>query len=270
MLTLFTLGKPITMLGDHMQLPPVCEIDREELLAGINLENEHRYDFLWDLSALYVDHFFDESMENITQMYINSKDPDFPYTSYLPLTMTFRFGPNLAKALGKHVYLQDVQSHSTKQLEVDIINATIDQFPVEYGKVRRKNVSEAQAVIDYINNNEMLDTNFVVLAPYKDQVNCIKKMSPSIANHVLTIHKSQGREWDTVIISVCDCAANPEDKPPRFTSTLYDDNGATPGIKVMNTAISRAKKKLVLVCDEKYWSGLSGELLRDLIVGDES
>ena len=84
---------------------------------------------------------------------------------------------------------------------------------------------------------------------------------------MLTIHKSQGREWDTVIISVCDCRANPEEKKPRFTSTLFEEDGATPGIKVINTAISRAKRKLVLVCDVGYWKSLDGELIRDLITG---
>ena len=268
MLSLFTLNAPITMLGDHMQLPPVCEIDRKDLMAGIEEGKGHRYDFLWDLSALYVDHFFDKSSDRLSQMYRDSEDPDFPYTSRRELTMTYRFGPNLATTLGKHVYGLDIGSKSSDPMDIEVIDAVLDRFPVKHGEVRRENASEADAISRYLKDNSMsTDDSFVILAPYKDQVKCIKRQCPGYEEKVLTIHKSQGREWDTVIISVCDCRANPEEKKPRFTSTLFAEDGATPGIKVINTAISRARKKLVLVCDVEYWKSLDGELVRDLITG---
>ncbi len=176
MLSLFTLNAPITMLGDHMQLPPVCEIDRRDLLAGIDEGKEHRYDFLWDLSALYVDHFFDKSSGRLAQMYRDSEDPDFPYTSRRELTMTYRFGPNLAKTLGKHVYGLDIGSRSPDPLYIEVVDAVLDRFPVKRGEVRRENASEADAVSRYLKDNSLsADDSFVIMAPYKDQVKCIKK-----------------------------------------------------------------------------------------------
>ena len=81
-------------------------------------------------------------------------------------------------------------------------------------------------------------------------------------DHILTIHKSQGREWDTVIISICDGNACGEEKAPRFTSTLW--NGGMVGKRVINTALSRAKKKLVIVCDKDYWEDKNGELIGEI------
>ena len=63
-MSLFTMGVPITMLGDHMQLPPVCEIDSETLEKNQDVE-EHMYDFLWGMSGLYADSLFEESPQRI-------------------------------------------------------------------------------------------------------------------------------------------------------------------------------------------------------------
>ena len=60
----------------------------------------------------------------------------------------------------------------------------------------------------------------------------------------MTIHASQGREWDTVVLSAADT-----EKLPYFTDTALPI-----GKLVMNTAISRAKNRIVLVFDADYWS----------------
>lgn len=33
---------------------------------------------------------------------------------------------------------------------------------------------------------------------------------------------------------------------------------------MINTAISRAKKKLIIACDSEYWSAIEGELIGDI------
>ena len=81
---------------------------------------------------------------------------------------------------------------------------------------------------------------------------------------MLTIHKSQGREWDTVIVSVVDGHQNPEEKPLRFTSTQVIE-GARVGLKVINTALSRAKRRLIIVCDRDHWAAQQEELLGEIV-----
>lgn len=263
-LTLLTLNAPVTLLGDHMQLPPVCELSSKELADYITEDGEDRFDYLWNLSALYVDHFFDEDLSVLKRMYLESGEPDFVRMAHRELRTTFRFGPNLADALGRYVYPAGMVSASRDPLEVTVIRAEIDSFPVGYGKTLRMNVEEASAISAIVDSMDLKGEGFVVLTPYKDQIKCLKDVDPRLADHVLTIHKSQGREWDTVIISVVDGHHNPEDKPPRFTSSQVIE-GARHGLKVINTALSRAKRRLIIVCDKDYWAGKQDELLGDII-----
>ena len=263
-LSLFTLGAPITLLGDHMQLPPVCELNHDELEESIIEGREHRFDYLWDLSALYVDHFFDDDLSMLKDMYLESKEPDFVRMAHRELKTTFRFGPNLAEALGMYVYPAGMVSASRDPLDVQVIRATIDEFPQFNGKVVRRNEAEAEAVSAIVDGMELRETDYVILTPYNDQIRCLKSFDPTRSDHVLTIHKSQGREWDTVIISIVDGHQNPEDKPPRFTSTQVIE-GARIGLKVINTALSRAKKRLIIVCDRDHWAAQQDELLGEIV-----
>jgi hypothetical protein len=43
------------------------------------------------------------------------------------------------------------------------------------------------------------------------------------------------------------------------------NNRQTHGLEVINTAVSRAKRRLVIVCDESFWRCQEGQLLQELI-----
>ena len=47
-----------------------------------------------------------------------------------------------------------------------------------------------------------------------------------------------------------------------FTDTLIPQ---TKGLQLINTAVSRAKKQLIIVCDAKYWQTQEGQLIKDLV-----
>ena len=73
---------------------------------------------------------------------------------------------------------------------------------------------------------------------------------------ILTVHGSQGREWDTVILSVVDT----NDK--WFVDSMLPKSK---GLNLINTAVSRAKNQLILVCDTDYWFNQNGQLITDLL-----
>ena len=60
----------------------------------------------------------------------------------------------------------------------------------------------------------------------------------------------------TVILSVVDTA----DK--WFVDSTI---AISKGLNLVNTAVSRAKKQLIIVCDKDYWINQKGQLLTDLI-----
>ena len=72
----------------------------------------------------------------------------------------------------------------------------------------------------------------------------------------LTVHRAQGREWDTVLFSVVDATGK------FFTTTLNPKNCGT---QIINTAVSRAKNRLILVCDCNDWGDQPKELIGQLL-----
>ena len=91
-----------------------------------------------------------------------------------------------------------------------------------------------QRQIDVIKNEilpELSDdkSEIGIVAPYNEQVNAIKEQIPNV--DVATVHKYQGREKDVIIITVVN----------------NDNLGFMDQADLLNVAISRAKKRLIVV-----------------------
>jgi hypothetical protein len=250
-LTLFQHKCPITFLGDHMQLPPVCEIpdstiERNPLYANV---------FLWAQSAVFTDSVFANSLDVCKMEYLRNDKPISEKMAISRLTQTHRFGSKLSAVLSRWVYKGEFTSANvsgtTKILTVDA--------PKDSAPIKRKSLSEAgkiQKIVTGLKEKGNLD--FVVLSPYKKQLQELQKKLPKEARElkILTVHGSQGREWDYVILSVVD------------TDKMYfvdSKNKRAKGLNLINTAVSRARKGLILVCDLHFWQNQQGQLITDLI-----
>ena len=239
-LALFRRNIPVTLLGDHKQLPPVCEMDDEDM----SQENNHAC-VLWSRSALFAKYLLqaappDESTiltclrENIEESPLEHR---FPRSV---LKLTHRFGNNLARLLDELFY----ERIGFESACVDGVDLIVRFVSVRSSGDGRMNSGEAVAAAQWIQQHGAL--GIAVIAPYKAQVAELSRVLPSgLRDEVLTIHASQGREWDTVVLSAADTS-----RRPYFTDTTLPI-----GKLVMNTAISRAKKRIVLVFDADYWSG---------------
>ena len=91
--SLFSLGANITFLGDHKQLPPICEIKENDFNIP---QNESMR--LWAFSSLYCGSLFYLQSENILESF-RSQDPQMHLVSKSVLKITHRFGDNLSKIL---------------------------------------------------------------------------------------------------------------------------------------------------------------------------
>lgn len=250
-LTLFCHTVPISFLGDHMQLPPVCEINDLE----IKNNEQYRNMFLWAQAAIFIDDLFFYDRDKSLNQYLNNSKYVPKYISTTTLSTTFRFGYNLANILGKHVYDRNFRSSSpVGQTHILYINAQRTE-----GAKPRTSITEVQAIKSLITNLKLNNRHdFVILTPYKSQLKLLNINLPEERNNlkILTVHGSQGREWETVILSVVD----------TFDKWFVDSlNTNSKGLKVVNTAVSRTKKQLIIVCDLYYWLRLDGQLLTDLL-----
>lgn len=247
-LTLFANDVPVTYLGDHMQLPPVCEIGDQ----GIQRKHEYFNMYLWAQSSLYIESLFSRSNDGMRTQYLNNDAPEFTMMKHTSLISTFRFGQNLAEILDAKVYNIGLRSSITdSSTGITVLNGRKTE-----GNKSRENLNEAIAIKNFIRN--LTNNDFIILTPYKKQLKVLGKEMPRERNNlkILTVHGSQGREWDIVILSVVDTS----DK--WFVDST---NNLSKGLKLLNTALSRARKELIIVCDENYWRNQKGQLISDLI-----
>ena len=256
-LALMANGVPITFLGDHKQLPPVCTVDEEDLRRYISHGGFMRYGFLWSQSALFTESMLISSAGGMSDAFVDLSDPVFRVTERADLTESHRFGENLGEILDRYVYRNGVRGLGSDPLEIVCIDAVcIDAVCVKRNK--RVNVPEAEAIRAYLESAD--EPDYCILSPYRTQIETLKSVMPDREQSILTVHKSQGREWDTVILSVQDGTGCEREAPLRFTSSAADV-----GLKVINTAVSRARKRLVVVCDREFWMAREDELISGLI-----
>ena len=86
-----------------------------------------------------------------------------------------------------------------------------------------------------------------IIAPYNEQVNAIKEQLSNDCITVATVHKFQGREKDSIIMTTVD------NRISDFTDDPY----------LLNVAVSRAKKQLVLITSGNEQA--DGKNISDLI-----
>ena len=226
-----------------MQLPPVCEMNDQSIAANPAVS-------VWAQSALFVEDALSE--RDIASDYLNHRPASFRQMKKYDLVHTYRFGESLAAVLAKNVYSAQFHGNPESDTEIFCIHAS-----KQYGEKNRANLGEQIAIQRYLETHA--NENIGVITPYRNQREILTKTVKKIGlspETVLTVHGAQGREWDTVLFSVVDTDGK------WFTTTLIPKSN---GAQIINTAVSRAKKKLILVCDCEYWSRQSNELIGKLL-----
>jgi len=246
---------PLSLIGDPCQLAPVSEMDKE-IVEGKTYESV----LLYGLSTMHIGTLFSEGYEGLKKAYFSNAEPNFQHIPRVDLVETYRFGSELANVLDKFVYhngfTSAVGQGNFKLKYIDTVNA-------ESPPGGRINPSEAEAIKELLTNN--VEGSVAILAAYKNQVGYLKKHLKGLidVNNIMTIHRSQGQEWDTVIISVVD-----HTKKGAYGMFFTDStHSKSKGLQVINTAVSRAKNNLILVGHHKFWIAqekqLLGKLFRD-------
>lgn len=239
---LLTYDAPITMAGDHMQLPPICNMDDKEI------EEKELFVSLFCQSSLFLETCVTLPPEQIAFDYLNHNAPCFQNTAYSELNFTYRFGERLASILANDIY--SPRFHGSNKHETKIFYIQSDKIDKPKPRI---STTEVQNIKNYIDKFGYIDTG--IITPYTKQKDKLKSILPPNAD-ILTVHGSQGREWSTVILSVVDTTQ------PWFTNSLLQ---ASNGKCVLNTAVSRAKDNLILVLDANYWKHQPKQLICHLL-----
>lgn len=240
-------GAPLTLLGDHMQLPPICEVNEKDLFD--KRFDKLKYVSYWAQSALHIEGCFALPPEEIPSRYFSGNDPDFTILKKVALSKSYRFGSALASILASEIYTLEFRGNENVSTEIYLVDAPA-------GRIDCSNRTSAAEVFNAVKLAGKLTSqgaDFAILTPYRAQLKELSKRLPALLqkkedkeDRLLTIHASQGREWDTVILSVVDNSEN----PPWFMDST---NQKSRGKQIINTAISRARKRLIIIGELDFW-----------------
>lgn len=230
----------LTLLGDVHQLPPVSQLNDDEVRLNLEL-------VLWTLPSIFIGASFTDSLFDL---YLRNGIGNLPYTDIRYLTQSFRYGWQLGNVLGEYVYNGHLSGISEAGTEIIVLDA-----PARGIMRKRTSLPEVNAIGQYLASVQ--PENCAILTPYCNQASLLREhLSPKWRNAVKTIHSTQGQEWNTVILSVVD------NRNMFYTNS---NNRDAHGLEVINTAVSRAKRRLVIVCDESFWQVQEGQLIQRLI-----
>lgn len=253
---LLSLSCPISLLGDHLQLPPVCEVQNSPVSRSY-----------WAKRSIFLEDAFEVGDQHSK---LNRRIK--PLHQLMPrqaLTRSHRFGPRLASLLDRDVY---GRMGLVGLAASDTTIKTYDCSPWEReGRLKRQNDQEADRIVqvirEWLAHPACAGDTLAVLSPYKNQIRLIeKKVREAFGDEdrieVLNVHQAQGHEWDCVLFSVAD-TGNLRQNWPWFTD---DGNPQTEALALLNTAFSRAKKHLRFFLDADFWRRkMPGRLLNQII-----
>jgi hypothetical protein len=249
-LTLFNHRVPITFLGDHKQLPPVCYLKSEH----INEIQQYNDCFTWSRSAIFTEKLFRNSLEENYRFQAIAAGNHFGQMSLAFLSETRRFGSNLSAILNRFVYQQNLTSAQDIQpVQIQFVHASR-----EMPQGHNQNQMEVAKIFVLI-QSRLHTKSLAILTPFNNQVSLLGNALPNLRNNqqIMTVHKSQGQEWDTVILSVVET-----DQPFLMNAPLGQ---STVGLHLLNTALSRTRKELIVVCDFRYWQPRNNQMLTALM-----
>lgn len=204
------------IVGDEKQLPNVIkEEDKKEA------------------TRIYLAHRMPSAYDYVKKSFLTSLTSLFP-EDIVPCTMLkehYRCHPKIIGFCNSRFYggnLEIMSSHA------DGDSALLEVTTVEgnHATVNNTNEREAEEVIRIIKDLESDDiTDIGIISPYSNQADKISKLLQNKSYPSATVHKFQGRENDVIIFSTVKNSNTPFIEDPNL----------------LNVAVSRAKKRFVLV-----------------------
>ena len=207
-------AKNAVIVGDLKQLPNVIPEDQRKLSEAVF--QSYRFPEGYN----YADNSFLKSVCTVI--------PNLPQTL---LREHYRCHPKIIGFCNQKFYQNQLVIMTEDHDEPD----TLCVFRTAEGQHHRGHINQRQIDVTMLEvlprQQDTLPENIGIIAPYRAQIKEFAKATQGTGVEVDTVHKFQGREKDTIIITTVD------DEITDFSDDPY----------LLNVAISRAKKKLCLV-----------------------
>lgn len=191
-----------------------------------------------------------------------------------------RSNPKLVEIINHSFYADRLNAENSKYNPIvarsPYSGSVIGMYSVFDGAVRftrggtRQNTANAEAVmsiLDLYSQDEEATFSIGVITPYTGQVSLLKARFIENAYDIDfqervkigTVHTFQGSECDVIIFDMVDCSRFEKGQKTYFGRIYAGEQGE----QLLNVAISRAKHKLIIVCDPDYLSICPGGVISD-------
>ena len=230
-------AKHLLLVGDVNQLQPVITLD-----DSINNKLMEKYE---------VPEQYDYCHNSIMNLMTHVDD----ISTQILLSYHYRCGKKIADYSNNRYYdgkLNIKTSLDGNQLEY--VKVKNDFF----GKERNSYLAEALAVVNYIKENNLDETNVSIITPFRNQAALINEelAKQNLKVKCGTIHTVQGAENKNIIFSPC----------IGVKSSQKTYNWLANNKELINVAVTRAKDKLILVADDEALEALSNKKTEDDII----
>ena len=229
----FACAKKVVLVGDEKQLPHVI-----------------RGSYVSTLKHIFESSGLDECYDYVNNNILGCVKKAIPSVMNTLLREHYRCDPEIIGFCNKRFYngkLVVIKEHKPE------CGVTIISHPAHFARGR---VNERQVeIIDREIFPNLHPQKTGIVAPYRDQVALLQKRFEDTGMLIDTVHKFQGKECDTVIIST---VAN--------KVKFYEDEEKVDFLNnpnLINVAISRAINKLYIIASHEILEQ-EGSLLRDM------
>lgn len=243
------ISKRLILVGDFQQLSPISIVKDELLMdsvfemSGINIRNTNH-------PALHQLLHQRRSNEKIVEL-INKT---FYQGKLIPAAKEDEDVISSSPFPGKIIALKRVSNGAVR----------FTKGGTRQNKVFAENVMD---VLDEFYEDNESDFTIGVITPYRGQVSLLKalkyerKYDEKFDNRIKigTIHTFQGSECDVIIFDMVDCFELENGRKLQI-GKLYSGNA---GERLVNVAVSRARHKLIVVCDPEYIKNIPSNTLSD-------
>ena len=221
-------AKKVVMAGDHKQLPPTV---LHPLARGLMFTMFERF------IKLYPENSYMLKIQYRMNELINR----FPSEKFYNAKLIT--GEEIKNRKLSDIVETDPKSPITDDTPIIFID-TLGRFKEERkkGSLSRYNPQEAETVklvVEKLKNLGIDTEDIGIITPYKDHEEFLKTVIPDI--EVKTVDGFQGREKEVIIISL-------------VRSNLNEDIGFLEDLRRLNVALTRAKRKLIIIGDAKTMS----------------
>lgn len=243
------ISKRLIMVGDFQQLSPIALV-----------KDEYLTDSVFEMTGIDIEHTNHPGLHQLlNQRRSNEKIVDL-------INRTF-YNDKLVPTISGKNDIIDSEPYKGKIIAIRKVTDGAVRF-TKGGT--RQNKPFAEGVMDLLDDfykDKQAVYSIGVITPYKGQVSLIKALMferdyPEEFNKrvkVGTIHTFQGSECDVIIYDMVDCDRLENGRSSRI-GKIYAGNA---GERLLNVAVSRARHKLIMVCDPMYIRSIPGNTVTD-------